>query len=301
VFALLLLSHVAAAQDVVRLSIPDCESAPASEIVKLVTLELAPQVAIALDAAEAAQLTASLECSDDRALITVQDARRSEPLQLALPLADTRREARPRLLALAIAELIATSRLEPGATPPPPPPPPPEPVAPAPERPFSLGLGAGVVYAFDPALWSPSLQLAAAYDFGSLQLLSDVELDWGSRSTSQASLETRAVSLDLAAGLRVISGDLAWHVGLGLRAGVVWLSAIPLVPELRGVTFSGIFLAPNVWTALQLRLTQRWFLRLAFELGYVTKDVRGLDADQQALLELSGLRVASWLGVGIRF
>jgi hypothetical protein len=282
----------------VRLSIPDCENVAASQIVKLVALELAPQITIAHGEAEVAALTATLECTDGRAVITVQDARRSEPLQLVLPLADTRREARPRLLALAIAELIATSRLEPGATPARAPPPPP--IAPPPERPLSLGLGAGIVYAFEPALWSPSLQIAAAYSLGSFQLQADIAFDWGSHSAAQANLDTQAVSLALAPGLRLIGGDLSWHAGLGLRGGVVWLAATPIADDLTGRTVSGFFLEPLAWTALQLRLSELVYVRLAFELGYVAQTVRGLDADDVALLELRGVRAASWLGAGIR-
>ena len=299
------LSQVAAAQDVVRLSIPDCEGAASSEIVKLVSLELAPQVTIALDDAESVQLTASLRCTDGRAVISVQDARRTEPLQLVLPLADTRREARPRLLALAIAELIATSRLEPGATPPPPPPPPepPPPEEPeTPERPLSVGIGAGVVRAFEPVLWSPSLQLAAAYSFGSLELQADLAFDWTSGSTLLAELGATAISLNLAPGLRVIAGQLAWHVGVGLRTGVAWLTAEPRSGELSGKTLSGVFLTPLVWTALRLHLTQRVYLRLALELGYITKNVIGQEEDEAtALFELRGFRAGSWLGAGISF
>jgi hypothetical protein len=293
------LSQAALAEDVVRLAIPDCESVAGSQIVKLVALELAPQITIAHGEAEAAALTATLECMDGRAVITVQDTRRSEPLQLVLPLADTRREARPRLLALAIAELIATSRLEPGATPAPPPPPPP-PVTPPPERPLALGVGAGVVYAFEPTLWSPSLQIAAAYSLGSLQLQADIAFDWGSHSAAQANLDTQALSLALAPGLRLVGGDLSWHAGLGLRGGVVWLAATPIADDLKGRTVSGFFLEPLAWTALQLRLSELVYLRLAFELGYVAQSVRGLDADHVALLELRGVRAASWLGAGFR-
>ena len=95
-----------------RLSIPDCEGASGAEIAKLVGLELAPGLATVLDDASPATLHATLQCADGRALITVVDPARAQPLELSLSLVETHSEARERFLALAIAELIATSRLE---------------------------------------------------------------------------------------------------------------------------------------------------------------------------------------------
>jgi hypothetical protein len=247
---------------------------------------------------EPAALTASLQCAAGRAVIQVQDARRSEPLELVLPLADTRREARPRLLALAIAELIATSRLEQS----PPPKPPVAPVAPPPPRvrALSLGLALGLVRAFEPALWSPGLRLDAAYGFGRWSLHADLEADSGSRAESEATLGGRALSIGLAPAFRLVDGQLDWDLGLGVRGGAAWLSATSRQPNVAGRTISGTFIAPFAWTALELNLTELWYLRLALELGYVAKPVRGLDADKAVLLELKGLRGASWLGVGVR-
>jgi hypothetical protein len=288
----------AAGQDLVRLSIPDCETASASEITKIVALELAPRITIVLD--EDAPLEASLECASGRAVIYVRDVHRDEPLELILPLADTRREARPRLLALAIAELIATSLLE--RTPRPKSQVAPAPVVtpPPPERPLSLGVAVGVVRAFEPALWSPALRLDAAHGFSGWSLHADLELDFASHRTSDAALGARALSLGLAPALRLLDSELDWDLGLGFRVGLLWLSATPRAQNLEGRTVSGIFLAPFVWTALELQLATLWYLRLAFELAYVAKPVRGLDADQATLLELRGVRGASLLGVGIR-
>jgi hypothetical protein len=297
VFALVSARGVAAGQDVVRLSISDCETASAAEITKIVALELAPRITIVID--EAAPLEASLQCAEGRAVILVRDVDRAEPLELIMPLADTRREARPRLLALAIAELIATSLLE--QTPRPKPHVEPVVVAPPPrERPLALGLAVGVVRAFEPALWPPALRIDAAHGFGGWSLHADVELDFGSRSTSAATLGARALSLGFAPALRLLEGLLDWDFGVGLRAGAVWLSATPRAQGLEGRSVSGIFIAPFVWTALELPLTAAWYLRLAIEVGYVVKPVRGLDADDVALLELRGVRGASLLGVGIR-
>lgn len=290
----------AAAQDVVRLVLSDCETASASQITKLVTLELASQFTLTRGAEPAATLTATLACSAQRAVIRVQDVRHPKPLELVLPLSDTRREARPRLLALAVAELIATSSLELERT------------SRAPEsfvrrtappqrqRVLSLGLSVGGVRAFEPTLWSPGVRLDAAHSFGRWSLHADAQLDSGSRDTSAAALAARVLSFGIAPALKLFEGRLAAYLGVGLRAGAVWLSARSRQPGLDGRTLFGVLIAPFVWSALELQLSPRWYLGLALELAYVLKGVSGLDAANKPLLELSGLRAAAWLGVGVR-
>src|SRR4051812_19340037 len=104
-------SAAAGAADV-QLSIPDCEGISGEEIAKLVRLELAAQHTPASDAVSDAGTRAAVSCSAERATITVVDPRRTSPLVLELALDATPPEARARFLALAVAELIATSRLE---------------------------------------------------------------------------------------------------------------------------------------------------------------------------------------------
>ena len=287
-----------------HLSIPDCEGATGAEIQKLVALELVPRFAIAPQ--PPAALEASLQCGTDRASIRVRDNDRDAALELEVPLADTRREARPRLLALAIAELIATSRLEPAQPAPRPPPPEPpraknEPEAPAAEPAFSIEASAGVVRAFEPALWAPGLRLAAAYGGGLLLLHADLDFSWTSRDTTEATLTASTLSFALAPGLRLWNSALDWHLGAGLRGGPAWLEATARSSELRGKSVSGIFLAPLAWTAFSLPLSAAWHLTLALELAYIIKPVRGFDAQGTTLLELSGVRLASWLGAGAKF
>jgi hypothetical protein len=276
----------------VQLSIPDCADASGAQIAQLVALELASRENLRLDASGAG-LRASLRCSGDSAVINVRDPLRAEPLVLEMQLAQTRREARPRLLALAIAELIATSRLEhaPQAAPP----------AEPPEPALSAWLAAGLSRSYEPQLWSGALAAGAAHSFGLISLAAELGFDWTSNRTSAAEVRARALSLAVAPSLRVLRGELEWSVGLGLRAGYVWLQGSPRLPGFSGGSVSGAFVSPLVETAVQYHLTRRFALRASIELGYVVLPVRGLDADRIQLLEQSGVRATALLGLASSF
>jgi hypothetical protein len=281
----------AADVEVVRLSIPDCGDTSGAEIAKLVGLELAPKLSVTIDESAPASMHARLRCAEQRATITVEDDARPTQLELSLSLADTRSEARARLLALAVAELIATSRLERG--PPRPPPSAAGPEAP-PQRAREVWLGAGVLHAFQPAIWLPAFAVGAADSFGHFAGAADAGFGWGQTSESAARIRVRLLALGLALGLHVEGERAAGTLGVGLRGGYAWLLATPRESGVSGRQLSGVFLAPIVQGAFELRLTEAWRARLGLELGYVVKPVRGLDADQTTLLALRG-----FLGSGL--
>lgn len=281
-------SRLAAAAEAesVRLSIPDCADASGAQIEHLVALELASRENLTLaDSSDGIQ--ASLRCSDDRAVIEVVDPHREEPLVLEMQLAQTRPEARPRLLALAIAELIATSRLE---------------HIPAEEKRVEAGpcatlfIGGGVARAYRPALWSPEIAAGAAYDLGVFALTAEIDFDWTSRSTTDATLDARAISLAIAPGLALVRTPLEWDVRVGLRVGYAWLEGAPRSANFEAGSISGVFLAPIAATALAVPLTVHWGVRLSLELGYVVVPVRGIGVDGELLLELKGIRAAAIAG-----
>ncbi|HMI92700.1 MAG TPA: hypothetical protein VK509_15095 [Polyangiales bacterium] len=104
------------------LNLPNCLDAPSADVAKLVALELAPRLRVVPGVGAGAQvrLTATVVCpAGQHARLTVDDPARTTPLRVELDLARTAPEARARLLALTLAELIATSRLERAATAPP--------------------------------------------------------------------------------------------------------------------------------------------------------------------------------------
>jgi hypothetical protein len=293
-----LLSARALADDAesVRLSIADCAGASGVQVSELVALELASRENLRLADSDSG-LQASLECDDESAIIRVNDPQRSAPLVLEVDLAQTRVEARPRLLALAITELIATSRLEHAPAPAPPPPPEED----EPEPALSVWLGGSVLRAYEPAVWAGALAAGAAHSFGIVALGAELGFDSASRSTTDVVVRARAISIALTPSLALLREPFAWDLMLGVRVGYVWLDATARSTDFRAGKLSGAFIAPLAGTALRWHFLDRWFLRLAFELSYVVTPVRGLDAEQQALLELDGFRAGALVGVGVDF
>jgi hypothetical protein len=282
----------------VHLTIADCAGAAAGSVIKLTELELAPQLAVTLDAARAANVAASLFCTGDDALISVRAAERVDPLVLRLALADTPHEARPRLLALALAELVATSQLErtgPKA------PPLAAPVAPPVERlrPLSLWLAGGVLRALEPVRWSPSLSAGSAYARGLLAVSGDLSVEWAALTSERAVVTARSGSLSLAPMLRWRRASLTGSLGLGVRAGMTWLEAKSRVAGVQGRSLAGVFVAPALLGTLGLFVTPRWSVRLALELGYVAKPVRGLDTQMLELLSQAHWRASAQLGLAL--
>jgi hypothetical protein len=282
---------VARADDLVELSIDDCAGASRAAISKLVRLELPAQD----EPAPAATMRASLRCRGEVADLVVHDARGTQELSLSLH--DTPLQARPRLLALSIAELVATGRLEPSA--------PVAPVAPAPIATVartvraSLWLSFGVLREAKPALWSPLLALAAGYDWGSIAGLADLAFESGESRSERAAVRARVLSLSLVPMLPLLRGRVPLALGVGARAGWAWLDARPHSSDLAGRALSGPYFAPVARAALGLALSERWSLRLELELGYVVKGLRGLDADGSALLKLADWRSSASLGIGV--
>lgn len=287
----------------VQLSIPDCEDIPGTEIAKLVALELAPRHTTLSARPQGAPTRASVRCVAAHATITVEDPRRPSPLVLELALSETASEARPRFLALAVAELIATSRLEYvdalAVRQPPPPAQPPSP-PPSSDR-FTVFLEAGATRAFEPALFAPAIVAGLSRGFAPFALIGDVVYERGQTGTLDASVTAQSLSLSVAPAWQISARRLTLSLALGLRGGYAQLAATPRRPGLVGRELSGFFLTPISDASLQLRLTHHWAARLALELGYVIKPVRGLDADQGTLLELRGLRLALALGMAFAF
>jgi hypothetical protein len=290
----------------VQLSIPDCEDIPGTQIAKLVELELAPHASTVADDARGTFTRASVRCAADRATITVDDPGRLTPLVLELALSDVRSEARPRFLALAVAELIATSRLEREARAREPKPEPPAPAPePEPEPPpqlepsdrFELFLQGGAARGFEPALFAPALSLGVARGFRPFALIFDASYERAQTTTAEATVTAHNISLSAAPAWKIALRSVELALALGLRAGYAHLGAQARSSALSGHTLSGIFLLPISQASVQLRLAPAWAARFAFELGYVLKPVRGNDADGVSLLELRGLHMAAQLGI----
>jgi len=269
--------------DAVQLALPDCGGVSGAEIRRLVALELAPRPVLEPDSLAPATTQGRLECLPDGARITVAGVASDPPLRLEVGFAELAPAARPRLLALALAELIATSRHERQQ-----PPTAAEPAA----RPKAIGLqfwlALGAVRAAEPAVLSPALGIGAALRLDWLALAADLRVDRGERETSPAQIVLETLSLGVAPSWR--AGGRSWQLllGPGLRAGYARMRGEARTTGLEGQTLSGLWLGPCLAASFQLAFARRWAARIGAEAGYVTQRLRGEGGDTNALLELAG-------------
>jgi hypothetical protein len=308
--ALLLAAQPAVAEDAIRLDIPDCAGVPSATVRELVALEVAPRTVLEAGSQAEASTSGGLRCRAGVAQIWVDDPRLAAPLRLEITLTDLAPQARPRLLALALSELIATSRLEKpqltaadkrvqpqptaavtDAA---------EPHEPAPS-PVPLGvqiwLGAGAVREADPRLMAPSIAAGGVVAWDQLALAADLRFDRGARTEPAAELTLNAISLALGPAWRVHGRSSQLLLGAAVRAGYAGLSASARSADTASDSLAGFWLGPCAQAALQLRIAVRWTLRAGIELGYVTQTVRGLDPSGQALLDLGGLWLSGQAGI----
>jgi hypothetical protein len=255
-------------------SMEGCDALDGAEVTRLLGLELGTR-------ADAGQV--ALRCQGLQVSVSMQPTA-AAPLALDVDLRDTRSEARARVLALAIAELVDTARLDPGTRPAPPPP--------APALRLGLSLSAGAARLLQPAAIGPLFALGVSGRRAALSLDADVALELASVSVEQAAVDARVLSASLAPGWHVASERLDLGLELGLRAAHAQLSAAARSSGLHGTRFSGITLLPLVRATLGVQLSQAFGARLGLEAAYVVRPLSGLDADAQSLVALRGLRLA---------
>jgi len=295
-------AQLSAASDSIRLELDDCEEVSGTSVRELVVLEVAPRAVLAYGSAEPAATRAELTCEAGVAAIVVEEAGRSSALRLEVTLSDLARPARLRGLALAVAELIATSRLQPTAAvvepvqevaadsyaPP---------VLSEPARSgVQLWLGVGATRLAQPSMLGPVGALGVVGYWGAFALTSDLRFEHAQMSQGVAELQLNAGSLALAPAWRLHSSSADLLIGAGVRAGFATLSGKSNDPTLTADSVTGFWLAPALQVSVQVRLARRWALRVGVEGAYVTRTLRGLGADGEAVLELRGLSLAAVVG-----
>jgi hypothetical protein len=308
----------ASTAEAVALDVPDCLDAPGADVAKLVALELAPRLRV-VSAGDRAQalLTATVACPPgERARLSVEDPTRSTPLRVELDLARTAPRARTRLLALTLAELIATSRLERSAS----------------AQPSTLAAAAAAASASASAaeglpaiaahsargglrMWlAPGFSRAGApgtmlfgvdggvgHRFGLLVLGLELQGRWGQASLDEAEVAMRMFSAAVTATPPIALGrQVELLLGPGLRAGYARLSARSLRADLDGGTLDGAFLGPIGIAAAHLGISRYSALRLAFEAGYAARSLIGNAADSSELLAVRGLWLSATIGLALQ-
>ena len=98
--------------DAIQLDVLDCALVSGASVRELVALEVAPRRVLAVGRTAESVTHAVLSCAAGIAHISVDDTRLATPLRLEIALRDLDPPARSRLVALAIAELITTGKLQ---------------------------------------------------------------------------------------------------------------------------------------------------------------------------------------------
>ncbi len=243
-----------------------------------------------------------LTCGEPTILVRVSLGKQLGTRQLDLEQTDT--GLRPRVLALAIAELVRDTA---SSEPPPPPPP----------RPRTQPVGK---YAAPPApvpkystnhllLFAQSSNFGSHFDplvgggFG----VSHVErglafniapaLATSSRRTPLGTVRVLAGELSARISVRFPSYILASELGAGYGVGYARITAQSSTAEASANHVQGVWMGPFVFGAVESPVLSRLFLRLVAQAGYVTLPVRGRIA-QSRDSEVAGLWSSLSLGVG---
>jgi len=252
-----------------------------------------------------------LECEGTVARIVVEDVQRAEPLRLEIALGELAAAARPRLLALAIAELIATSRLERTrvAAAPVPAPVEPQPTAaeesaeasagPAVPPSLQVWLALAAVREAEPAVLAPSIALGAVQSWDQLALVLDVRYERGQRAETEVELGFDVVSIALGPAGRLHGRSYQLLLGAALRVGYASLRAKARAADLEGDSLGGAWFGPCGQAALQFQVAPGWGVRLGGEVGYFAREIEGLGVSRERVLGLHGVWVAAMLGVGV--
>ena len=283
-----------------------CSSVARDELRELVALELAPRAVKTPSELPAggSVTSAELRCSATRARLVVRDAARRQQQELALELTQIDPPARARLIALALAELIATVEMEPLA--PARPAEPPKPAhSPSPRGAHSSWwLGAGLTREGRPRILAPSLQSGLALSLAALPLalFSELQLQRGERTISAGRVTAWTVSGSLGLAGQLHAGPSDLTLGLGLRLGYAELvgKTGAASATLSAHNVSGLLWGPTLGASAVLPLYARWGVRAGVDLTWLARGVRGTDSGGGTAFQLDGLLVHATLGVSLR-
>lgn len=283
-------------------SLTACPMVSQADLDRLVALELNAR---AIAAATRATAHAEIRCAGDTAHLTVTSGANHFATERTVPLAGMSTVGRARLLAVAVAEMLASTpapATEDGPTPAMPvealPPPPPPSKTPARELWAALG---------GEAAGAPT-HLAAAAELG-LAFVStrwvwggDARASAGSQAASLGSVSSRALSLGARVGANATRAPWRVQAGLGVRAGCVWMSGHPRQPDLvRGSAVALPFAGPFGWASAAWLVNAHWRVGAAVDVAAYALRAAGLVDERPEVLPLK-LNAAAmlWVGRGLR-
>lgn len=274
--------------------------------------------------------TVRADCGVESAIVVISHAQTELRFEQRVDLANAAPNARTRLLALSIAELVASMWTAADALPPPAPPrpapqrelapppsgppsivdpvpvaqrptPAPEPPAP-PARPFGVRAIASVRVSGSPAHMSGGGGLGLEIGLPlSLGIGADFRYEQGE---ADAGMLGRAV-LRVAWGsmLALVRPIVDWSsvsVGVGAKLGVAWLEGIPSA-GVTGATHSGLVAGPVIASHVALHLAGAGYLHVGLELSWITLGVAGTNGRAgDVLASFAGPQLAITAGFEIQ-
>jgi hypothetical protein len=282
-----------------------CADLAQAELHELIALELAPRRVIAEAAVDQrdAAVSATLICDEREARVSLHTSdQRKHHVQLDF--AEIQLAARPRLVALALSELLATAEMEQTPTvlePTEAPAPKPQAKARVPAR-RSLWLAGGLAREGRPALLLPLGELGFHWHLGALPLAFDARLFGGAGERALRLGRTQAWSVGGALSIAYAPrlGPLLLGVGAGVTLGYAQLRGRAAESRL-GRRVSGSFWGPALLLSAVLTLRERWGLRAGIDLAYLLRGVEGSDEQGRTLFTYAGLQLHATLGVVVSF
>jgi hypothetical protein len=297
---------VLAGASAVEVDASACSDVAASELRALVALELAPRTVAApgTDATFPEVTRARVRCSSGRAHLLVEEAESGRKQELELDLRETLEAARTRLVALTLAELVATLTIEPthmaevaqpsAAHA--------ERAQPPPWR-KRVWLGAGLAREGRPHILAPTLQTGLLYPVARLPIALQTELlaSRGRHDVTAGSITTWSLAGSAAAATRFRVGWAELVLGVGARLGYARLEGIAGKDNtLSGRSLSGAFWGPLLSGCAFAPLATRWGLRAGLDVVYIVMPVRGLDASGKVVYALGGLQLQANMSITLQ-
>lgn len=301
----------------VELHVDACVDVSADEVRRITAIEL--RATVDDPAAHDARTTrVDVACVAGGVELRVLDPLTAKSLARAIALGDVATNARARLLALAIAELVSASwseldaAREPVVPPLAPPPRDDEKRAaravaatrlahPAPAPPVAWRLTA----TFD-ARWltigsDPMLGVGArvgAEPFGRVGFVFDFAGEHASTAAALGTVGVDSYSLGAAALVRADAHPLVLRGGAGVRLGVAHMVGLPDPARAEGHAVTGVWSAPIATGSAGLRIARGLVLELALEAGYVVLPVRGVVFGGPDV-RVDGFFVGGGVGLGV--
>jgi hypothetical protein len=283
----------------VRVASPACPIAPLAipQFVDALRVELTGQ-----DTGHGATLvTLAIEPCDPsttRVLVSVSDVNSQRGSAREIDLGDVAPTARPRALALAVAELVRTTQ-PPAPEPPPPAPQPPAGPPPVEVSPITRVVAGDALYAAFPArhtaLWGGRLSLSA--ERGHLHAGAFADFLSGDHGYDLGSVTLQSIGAGLFAGPRWAAGRFS--VSPGLLGSVAWahIEGRAGAPDVTARSGDGVAVALRARVLVSWGFGRAMTARALVEAGWMPK---GFDAlvDGARAAGLSGASIVAGLGLG---